>query len=144
MDKAVAGYDDFQSKYKDDPLGENLPVALAAGYLLPKNNQLDKAIQYFRRGGAPLPAEPLVKQALSQEATALGGLKRYDDAIRTLPEIPEDQSAPGPGGGGGDGHRQSLPAYRAECPMPSSNTARWRIPTPARPRRNRAPISRPG
>ena len=51
-DKAVEAYNSFQSKYKGDPLGENLPLALGGAFLGAKPSQPDKAISYFDQEGA--------------------------------------------------------------------------------------------
>lgn len=82
-DKAVEAYDEFQSKYKGDPLGENLPLAMGALFLDPKINQPDKAIAYFNQEVALYPKSPLVNAALGQEAGALINLQRYGEALAT-------------------------------------------------------------
>jgi len=97
-DKAVDAYNDFQSKYKADPLGENLPVAIGGMFLDPKINQPDKAISYFKQEVSLYPRSPLVNQALGLDAGALIGLKRYPEALASYQKFlatkpPKDQAA---------------------------------------------------
>ncbi len=97
-DKAVAAYNDFQSKYKGDPLGENLPLAMGAAFLTGANPQPDKAIDYLQDEVKLYPKSPLVNQALEQEASALIGLQRYGDALAAYQKFldtkpPADQAA---------------------------------------------------
>lgn len=97
-DKAVAAYNEFQSRYKGDPLGENLPVAMGAAFLTGPNPQPDKAIYYLDQETKLYPRSPLVNEALGQEANALIGLKRYSEALNTYNKFlktspPPDQAA---------------------------------------------------
>ena len=48
---------------------------------------------YFKEEIKLYPKSPLVNDALDLEANALIGLHRYGDALRDLPEVPENQSA---------------------------------------------------
>src|SRR5262249_51424360 len=59
MDKAQAIYDDFMTKFKDDPLGESLPVAMGTGYLAGKNPSPDKAVKFFDDEARLYPHSPL-------------------------------------------------------------------------------------
>jgi TolA-binding protein len=97
-DKAEQAYNDFQSSYKGDPLGENLPLALGAAFMNPKNNQPDKAIAYFDQEMKLYPNSSLINEALGQEAGALIGLQRYDEALATYKKFldtnpPKEQAA---------------------------------------------------
>ena len=95
-DKAQAAYEAFQAKYKGDPLGESLPLAMGAAYL--KAGQPDKAIKFFQEEITLYPKSPLVNAALGQQAAALIGLKRYPEALDTYQKFlatnpPKDQAA---------------------------------------------------
>ena len=97
-EKAVAAYNDFESKYKGDPLGENLPIAIGQLFLDPKNNQPDKAISYLQQEISLYPKSPLVNQALGIEAGALISLQRYSEALGAYQKFlatkpPKDQAA---------------------------------------------------
>ena len=97
-DKAVSAYDDFKSKYKNDPLGENLPLAMGSLFLDPKVNQPDKAIAYLQEEITLFPKSSLVNDALGQEAQALIGLKRYPEALSAYQKYlgtnpPKEQAA---------------------------------------------------
>ncbi|HEX4084768.1 MAG TPA: tetratricopeptide repeat protein [Chthoniobacteraceae bacterium] len=81
MDSAESAYALFQSAYKGDPIGENLPLMMGTGFL--KANQPDKATKYLDEEATLYPNSPLVNEALGQEASALIGLKRYDQALDT-------------------------------------------------------------
>ena len=81
LDKAVEAYNAFQEKFKGDPLGENLPLAMGVAYLGSTPSQPEKSIPYFQDEISMFPKSPLVNEALGQEANALIGLKRYDDAF---------------------------------------------------------------
>ena len=98
-DKAQDAYNDFQSKYKGDPLGENLPLAMGQAYLNPKVNQPDKAIAFFQQEMTLYPkSSELVNEALGLQAAALIGLQRYPEALETYNKFlrtspPKDQAA---------------------------------------------------
>ncbi len=93
-DKAVAAFNDFESKYKNDPLGENLPLAMGAAFMNPKVNQPDKAISYFDQEISLYPNSALATEALSQEANALIGLKRFDEAQATYQKFLQTNPPP--------------------------------------------------
>lgn len=89
VDKAVAGYDEFQSKYKGDPLAENLPLTIGILFLSadPKVNDPAKALKYLKEQLALYPKGRFVNDALTQQANALVQLKRYDEALSAFKKI---------------------------------------------------------
>ena len=98
LDQAVATYNDFQSKYKGDPMGESLPIALGQAFLGATPSQPEKAIPYFKDEMTLYPKSPLVNDALGMEANALIGLQKYDDAFAAYQKFlqtnpPTDQAA---------------------------------------------------
>jgi len=98
LDKAVEAYNDFQAKYKGDPLGENLPLSMGGAYLSATPSQPEKAIPYFDDEIKLYPKSPLVNEALGQEANALIGLQRYPEALAKYQKFlqtnpPADQAA---------------------------------------------------
>lgn len=80
-DKAVDAYNDFQSKYKADPIGENLPLAMGSMFLDPKINQPDKAATYLQQETTLYPKSTMVNDALGEEAQALIAQKKYPEAL---------------------------------------------------------------
>ena len=81
-DKAVAAYNEFQSKYKGDPMADNLPVAIGAMFLssMPGVNNPEKAIQYFRESQQIYPKGRFAAETAAQQAAALIQLRRFDEA----------------------------------------------------------------
>lgn len=81
-EKAVAAYDEFQAAYKQDPMADNLPVAVGTMFLntAPEVNNPEKAIQYFGESLQIYPKGRFVPQTVAQQAGALLQLKRYDEA----------------------------------------------------------------
>ncbi len=79
-EKAVAGFDAFQATYKGDPLAENLPLAVGAVFV---GSQPEKALEYFKQQIALYPKSEATAAALSEQARALSGLQRFDEAIQT-------------------------------------------------------------
>jgi TolA-binding protein len=86
VDKAVASYDEFQGSYKKDPIAENLPLVIGAMFLSPdpKVNDPKKAIGYFKQALEIYPNNRFANEALTQQASALVQLKRYDEALGTF------------------------------------------------------------
>jgi TolA-binding protein len=98
MDKAEKAYNDFFSAYRGDPLGENLPLVMGSAFLSGTNPQADKAATYLSQERQLYPGSPLVNDALDQQAAALSGQHRYDEAISTYNQFlalnpPPDQAA---------------------------------------------------
>ncbi len=84
--KAVAGYDQFQSQYKGDPMAENLPLAIGAMFTAgspgtPPNPV--KALEYFQQQSQLYPKSEGTAAALSEQARALSQLQRFDEAIKS-------------------------------------------------------------
>ena len=77
--------------YKDDPLGENLPLLMGSMYLDPdpKVNDPKKAIAYFEKQVAMFPQSRFAAQATMQTALARIQLKEYDAATKSLLEFLE-------------------------------------------------------
>ena len=80
VDKAVAAYDRFVAKYPTDPVGENLPFALAN--LFP--NDPAKAEKYLGDLSKHYPKSRLKEMAMLTQAQAYAQQRKYDDAIKTL------------------------------------------------------------
>lgn len=98
MDKAAAGYSDFESTYRGDPLGENLPLLMGAAYLTGSNSQPEKAVTYLQQERQLYPNSPLVNDALNEQAAALVRQHQYAAAIDTYQRFlgtrpPPDQAA---------------------------------------------------
>jgi TolA-binding protein len=86
-DKAVAAYNEFQSKYKADPMADNLPVAVGVMFLSPTLNNPDKAIEYFKEAQQIYPKGRLASETVTQEAAALLLLKRFDEALKVYTDF---------------------------------------------------------
>ena len=86
VDKAIAGYDEFFSKNKGDPMADNLPLVVGGMFLAadPKVNNPEKALKYFKEGTEMYKNGRLTAETLTQQATALVMLKRYDEALKTF------------------------------------------------------------
>jgi TolA-binding protein len=89
VDKALAGYEQWKSQFRTDPMGENLPLVIGTMYLSPdpKLNAPDKAIAYFKEALELFPNGRFVDQALAQQAAALLQLQRYDEALDTYKQF---------------------------------------------------------
>jgi TolA-binding protein len=89
VEKAVAGYNDFNAKYKGDPIADNLPLAIGAMFLSadPKVNDPEKAIQYFKEEVALYPNGRFTAEAYTQQAAALVQLKRFDEALASFKSL---------------------------------------------------------
>jgi TolA-binding protein len=87
MEKAEARYKDFQSAYKGDPIAQNLQLVMAAGFVGSKDAKLqqpEKAIAYCQEGLAIYPQGRFVADLLNVQASALIGLRRFDEALALL------------------------------------------------------------
>ncbi len=75
--------------FKNDPMGENLPLLMGSMYLDPdpKVNDPKKAIAYFDRQAADFPKSNFTGQATMQAALARIQLKEYDSATAKLKEF---------------------------------------------------------
>jgi TolA-binding protein len=82
-DKAVAAYNEFKSKYKNDPQAENLPLVIGSLFLNPdpKVNDPNQAIQYFKEETALYPNGRFTTEALTRQAAAMVQLKQFDEAL---------------------------------------------------------------
>ena len=95
-EKAEESYKIWSEAYKNDPLGENLPLLMGTMYLDldPKVNDPKKAIGYFEKVATDYPKSKLVGQAAMQTALALNQLQEYDRAITKLKEFLATNPAP--------------------------------------------------
>jgi len=87
MEPAEARYNDFQTAYKGDKIAENLQLVMAAGYLTakdPAKQNPEKAIAYCKQGLEIYPKGRFASDLLNVQASALIGLKRYDEAQELL------------------------------------------------------------
>ena len=75
--------------YKDDPMGENLPLLMGSMYLDadPAVNDPKKAIEYFEKQAAMFPKSKLTGQAMMQKAMALIQTKEFESATKMLGEF---------------------------------------------------------
>ncbi len=84
--EAEESYAKWVAAYKNDPMGENLPLLMGSMYLDPdpKINNTKKAIEYFDKQGTDFPKSKFTGQAAMQKALALIQLKEYDTATSQL------------------------------------------------------------
>ena len=87
--EAEENYAKWTASFKNDPLGENLPLLMGSMYLDPdpKINNPKKAIEYFEKQAADFPKSKFTGQAAMQAALALIQLKEYDTAAKKLKEF---------------------------------------------------------
>jgi TolA-binding protein len=81
-DRATAGYEEFQSKYKGDALADNLPVAMGSMYL--RLNNPNEAIRYFNESLAIYPNARFTGLTIVQKANAETSLGNLADALKTF------------------------------------------------------------
>ncbi|PTX93500.1 hypothetical protein DB345_18010 [Spartobacteria bacterium LR76] len=81
-DKAVAGYNEFQSKYKADPVADNLPVTIGNMYLA--QNNLPEAIKYFNESLTLYPKGRFVGISVVSKAAAEARTGKYAEAEATF------------------------------------------------------------
>jgi len=88
-DKAVASYTEFNTKYKNDPIAENLPIVMGGLFLNPasKANDPNKAIQYFKDEVKMYPKGRFISEALTRQAAAMVQLKRFDEALASFKSL---------------------------------------------------------
>jgi TolA-binding protein len=96
--KAEDAYKAFQSAYRGDAIGENLPLVMGVAFLTGSNSQPEKAAEYLRQEREFYPTSPLVNEALNEQANAYVRLRRYNDAIATYRQFlathpPREQAA---------------------------------------------------
>lgn len=89
MDKAVERYNAFQTAHKGDEIAENLQLVMAAGYLSkdPKIFNAEKAIEYCKEGIQIYPKGRFTPELLNVQASALIGMKKYDEALALLQQF---------------------------------------------------------
>ena len=96
---AEESYAKWEAAYKDDPMGENLPLLMGSIYLDsdPAVNDPKKALAYFDKQAAMFPKSKFTGQATMQAALARIQMKDYDAATKSLIEFldkkPEKEQA---------------------------------------------------
>jgi TolA-binding protein len=83
-ERAKANYEQFQSKYKGDPLADNLPLALGNMFL--SQNKPAEAIRYFNESVALYPNGRFAGLSVVQKANAETLLGNLADALKTFQE----------------------------------------------------------
>jgi len=91
IDKAVAGYDEFQQAYKGDALAESLPYSIGALFLA---KEPEKAIHYFQEGVQLYPKGRLLNDTLIAQANACIELKQFDKALATFQAFLKENPKP--------------------------------------------------
>jgi TolA-binding protein len=81
IDKAVENYTTFESTYKADPMGDNLPLTLGTLFLA---NDPATAVDYFQEGLKLYPKGRSTDDTYIAQANAFVTLKRYDEALATF------------------------------------------------------------
>ncbi len=84
-DRAVPAYDEFQSKYKGDPIAQNLP--LVVGNLFLGANDPQKAADYFNQSLEIYPDGRFAGLSAVSRATALSRLGKADEAFKTFQDF---------------------------------------------------------
>lgn len=88
LDKANAGYEEFQQKFKGDPMAENLPVVMGVLYMNDaKAKDLNKAISLFKEALTLYPKNRFANDALIQQANAYLQLGDHDQALATYKQL---------------------------------------------------------
>ena len=81
-DRAKAGYEEFQTKYKGDPIADNLPVAMGTMFL--NLNNPNEAIHYINESLAVYPNGRFAGLSIVQKAGAESLLGNSADALKTF------------------------------------------------------------
>ena len=98
LEKALAGYEEFRTKFKSNPNGDNLPL-LVAKLLIDseKTPNVEKAITVVNDGMTDYKQWRFLGRANSLLAAALTKLRKFDKAIEALdqaiPASPEEEDA---------------------------------------------------
>ena len=81
-ERAKANYDEFQTRYKGDPLAENLPVTIGSMYL--SQNSPHEAMRYFNESLTLYPNGRFIGLSVVQKANAESLLGNLADALKTF------------------------------------------------------------
>lgn len=82
-DQAVEAYERFKTQYKQDPMGDNLPLVVGSLFLQPiPDTNPNRAIEFFREGTQLYPKGRYTSDILNAQATALLQLGRFDEAAK--------------------------------------------------------------
>ncbi|MFZ0711157.1 MAG: tetratricopeptide repeat protein [Terrimicrobiaceae bacterium] len=81
-ERATAGYNEFESKYKGDALADNLPVAMGSMYL--SLNNPNEAIRFLNESLALYPKGRFAGLSVVQKANAETRLGNLADALKTF------------------------------------------------------------
>ena len=84
-EKALAGYEQFQSRYKGDPIADNLP--LTVGTMLLGQNRAEEAIRYFDESLAIYPKGRFTGLTVVTKASAESRLGRHEGAAKTFQDF---------------------------------------------------------
>lgn len=86
VEKAIAGYEKFNTTYKADPIAENLPLLIGNIFLDPdpKINDPSKAMKYFDEEISTYPNSKFAGNAAVAKAAALIQQQKYDEALKSL------------------------------------------------------------
>ncbi|MEX1118896.1 MAG: tetratricopeptide repeat protein [Terrimicrobiaceae bacterium] len=84
-DFALAGYNEFQSNFKGDPLADNLPVTM--GTMLLGQNKPEDAIRYFDESLTVYPDGRFTGLSVVSKAAAEARLGQYDGAAKTFQDF---------------------------------------------------------
>ncbi len=84
-DFALAGYNEFQSSFKGDPVADNLPVTI--GSMLLGQNKAEDAIRYFDESLSLYPKGRFVGLSVVSKAAAEARLGQYDGAAKTFQDF---------------------------------------------------------
>jgi TolA-binding protein len=90
-DRTEAAYKEFKDAYKGDPIGESLAVVVGSGFV---HAEPEKAIAYFKESSEDYPQGRGRLIALSQQAAALVGLEKYDEALKAFQETLDQKPDP--------------------------------------------------
>jgi TolA-binding protein len=83
-EKAEEYYAKWIASFKDDPMGENLPLLMGKMYV---EKDPDKALKYFEKLATDFPKSEFIGLAAIEKAMALIGIKRFDEAEKVLQDF---------------------------------------------------------
>lgn len=84
-EKALAGYEQFQSRYKGDPIADNLPLTI--GTMLLGQNRAEEALRFFDESLTIYPAGRFVGLTVVTKAAAESRLGQHDSAAKTFQDF---------------------------------------------------------
>ncbi|MEO6847001.1 MAG: tetratricopeptide repeat protein [Chthoniobacterales bacterium] len=96
-DKAIAGYNQFQSQYKSDPLGENLPLVIGDMLMNSSNankETLTNAISYFKQSLELYPKGAYATPSAVSLATAQARIGETEEALKSYQALLQTKLSP--------------------------------------------------